>query len=44
MKRVLCKIFGHKRGKRVSAIGGELKFACPRCEATWTRKIRKAKA
>lgn len=34
----------HKRGKRVAAqCNQELKaFRCPRCGATWTRKVRKA--
>lgn len=50
MKRLLCWLFGHKRGRRVVyTVGGpesdgEREFYCPRCSATWTRKIRKVKA
>lgn len=50
MKKLWCYFFGHRRGRRVVyTIGGpecdgEREYQCPRCEATWTRKIRKAKA
>ncbi len=37
--RLLCKLFGHRRGKRVD---GTDTIACPRCNATWTRKIKAA--
>ena len=48
--RLLCYLFGHRRGRRVVyAVGGpesdgEREYMCPRCEATWTHKIRKAKS
>ena len=47
--KLLCKLFGHKRGKKVSGMGlddGTLfrSYACPRCAATWTRKVRRAAA
>jgi hypothetical protein len=54
MKTILaklhCRLFGHRRGKRiVYTVGGpesdgEREYRCPRCEATWTRKIRKVKS
>jgi hypothetical protein len=43
--RLLCLLFGHKRGQRVTSSDPEsVEYMCPRCSATWTRKIRKAKA
>ena len=48
--KLICRIKGHRRGKRVVyTVGGpesdgEREYQCPRCEATWTRKLRKAKA
>lgn len=48
--RLICWWKGHKRGKRVVyTVGGpesdgEREYECPRCGATWIRKIRKAKA
>lgn len=48
--KLLCKIRGHKRGRRVVyTVGGpesdgEREIQCPRCEAVWMRKIRKAPA
>ena len=51
--KLLCWIVGHKRGKRVgrtadfggSSVEDAAVFECPRCGATWTRKVypRKAK-
>lgn len=40
--RLLCKVRGHKRGKRVSGTTGSkhIFFACPRCGAQWSRKAR----
>lgn len=38
--RLLCKILGHKRGKRVS----DTHVACPRCKTPWERKKQPAKA
>ena len=54
MKRLICWLFGHKRGKRdVSPVhevltdeqrkqvyAGYKFFRCPRCSATWTRKVK----
>lgn len=40
--KLLCKMFGHKRGRivglRVSI--GEQIYRCPRCNATWARKVK----
>lgn len=56
MNRLLCMLprwlgGGHRRGKAHSLIRAQgtdqvtaKMFICPRCEATWTRKIKKAKA
>lgn len=50
ISKLKCWLFGHKRGKRVVyTVGGpesdgEREYECPRCEATWTRKIRKKAA
>lgn len=45
--KLWCRLFGHKRGRRVHQEspydGTTYCFACPRCKATWTRKV-KAKA
>lgn len=52
--KLKCRISGHKRGKRIATIndGGvwDAKHAgfpcaqieCPRCTATWTRKVKAA--
>lgn len=43
--RIACFFQGHKRGVRIShgQQPGELTtFECPRCKATWTRKVRPA--
>jgi hypothetical protein len=44
---LVCKIKGHKRGKRVmfysassTAMADRIEFRCPRCLATWTRKAK----
>lgn len=50
--KLICWLYGHKRGRRLTAsmvtttsTGPETnRFECPRCAATWTRKIRKGKA
>jgi transposase-like protein len=42
--RMLCLLFGHKRGKRVSEVDGVPTFRCPRCGSYWTRKNGKRKA
>lgn len=51
LARMLCRLTGHRRGRRLKANGSPLvdgsgyaHFECPRCSATWTRKIRKVKA
>lgn len=43
--KLLCKVFGHKRGRNVGAQGDPANgvvrvYACPRCTATWTRKVK----
>lgn len=44
--RLKCLIFGHKRGKFIQedagADGTHRGFRCPRCKATWTRKVKAA--
>lgn len=41
--KLLCKFFGHKRGKRYDMPpGSDMNgYRCPRCEATWTRPRKK---
>lgn len=52
--RLICYFIGHKRGKKVFTIkthdaSGQrttverTEYACPRCKATWTRKVRRPK-
>lgn len=38
---LVCRISGHKRGKRAESqlIVGMTVFYCPRCQATWMRKV-----
>lgn len=31
---------GHKRGKKGGAVDGLATYQCPRCKATWTRKVK----
>ena len=47
--RLKCWLWGHKRGKRIFSTGGaigteplpnEAMYQCPRCKATWTRKVK----
>lgn len=50
--KLLCRAFGHRRGKRVGGpMGVESQgsipavhkvnfYRCPRCSATWTRRVR----
>lgn len=40
-KKLICKLFGHKRGKRKGMYEGRVEIACPRCTSTWTRKVKK---
>lgn len=44
--RLICWLVGHKRGVRTIQSADHAKFQCPRCKATWERKIyaRKGKA
>jgi uncharacterized C2H2 Zn-finger protein len=37
--RLWCWLTGHARGKRIGEIDGIATFRCPRCMATWTRKV-----
>mgnify|MGYP000890613710 CR=1 FL=1 len=42
--RLICRLFGHKRGVRVSeTLDGQgsksADFRCPRCNAMWSRKV-----
>ena len=50
LRVLICKVKGHKRGKRVFVYtpgdqesDGARKYECPRCRATWVRKVSKAK-
>ena len=44
INRLHCKLSGHKRGKRFTLDGdtdqSPKRFRCPRCLATWTRKVK----
>jgi hypothetical protein len=44
--KMVCKVMGHKRGRRIThgqKDGEAATFQCGRCKATWTRPV-KAKA
>jgi hypothetical protein len=50
INRLRCRMFGHLRGKRMLRVAmpvgtqnNVIGYQCPRCGATWTRKV-KAKA
>ncbi len=44
-RKLVCRLLGHNRGVRIGQanVGGSLPqaamFECPRCHATWTRKV-----
>jgi len=42
--KLICWMMGHKRGKRVPRIAEANQnwqtYRCPRCAATWTRKVK----
>jgi predicted RNA-binding Zn-ribbon protein involved in translation (DUF1610 family) len=38
--KLICRWFGHLRGKRVSLMSGKATFQCPRCGAQWIRKVK----
>ena len=43
LDKLICAIKGHRRGKRDDKIivnMGEQGYRCPRCGATWTRKVK----
>jgi hypothetical protein len=43
---MLCKVLGHKRGKRAGDMpleAGRIWYRCPRCGATWLRKAKPTK-
>lgn len=49
LNKLICWWTGHKRGKRVQFVTststddiGKIKFYCPRCGSTWTRRTKKA--
>ncbi len=35
-----CRWKGHRRGKLLRTEGNVRVFGCPRCKATWTRKVK----
>lgn len=41
--RIWCRVFGHKRGKRVPDADGVMTnvLRCPRCMQCWRRKPRR---
>jgi uncharacterized C2H2 Zn-finger protein len=41
--KLKCWMFGHRRGKRTYVVAvnvGEQAYMCPRCGATWKRKVK----
>jgi hypothetical protein len=38
--RLICAVKGHKRGKWVDQGIEWKKYRCPRCHATWSRKVK----
>ena len=39
--KIICKWFGHMRGKRISVLPpGVITWRCPRCGHTWSRKYK----
>ena len=48
--KLLCAMFGHIRGRRIThlahftdvtgTVNDEWQYQCPRCLATWTRKVK----
>jgi len=43
LNKLICLIKGHKRGKRDADLAvnpGERAYRCPRCGATWSRKVK----
>jgi transposase-like protein len=40
--KLICFFGGHKRGKRINPREQEgfAEYRCPRCAATWTRKVK----
>ena len=44
--KLLCAMFGHRRGRRIDDLLGTLQgqglyyLECPRCLATWTRRVK----
>ena len=41
--KLLCAMSGHRRGKRIKDMGivnNQVIILCPRCGATWTRKVK----
>lgn len=45
--KLVCWWYGHKRGKRLTETATTssdmriVQYECPRCKATWTRKVGK---
>ena len=46
LSKLICLIKGHKRGKLIrnmpphEGLPGEKGYRCPRCGATWARKVK----
>jgi len=44
LNRLLCKVFGHKRRRRLTlAVAGVEQLICPRCGHSWPAKQRAPK-
>jgi predicted Zn-ribbon and HTH transcriptional regulator len=43
LNKLICWLKGHKRGKNCGVLPDDPLlnyFQCPRCKATWTRKVK----
>lgn len=40
IRRLICRLFGHKRGKLRGIVAGYRNIYCPRCGAEWSRRVR----
>lgn len=41
ISKLLCKLFGHRRGRRTGIYSDKgAQFRCSRCGAVWNRKVK----
>lgn len=40
LSKLICLFKGHQRGKLVERVGEVNTYRCPRCTATWSRKVK----